>query len=473
MRKHTLLVLSGAAVLLAAIVVLAVMAADLNRNKPRLERAASQALGMNVRIGGRVSLDLLPRVQLALADGRVEGAKGDTVLAVRRAHVGISWLPLLSGKLRFNRVELREPRLNIERDIDGHLNFGGTRNGAALLGAIAGSRFSVSGGTIRYTDRRTGDGVEANGVELAVTRLQVSRGDRARLWTVADLAADIRCETIRSKRLRASAVRATVTGSDGRFVFTPITLQLFGGQAKGSLRADVSGPVQTYQLDGRLSRFRAEELLVLFSPEAVADGVMDLTGRLSLRGGTRDELVRTVTGDLSLRGADLTLTGNDLDRALSRFKSGSSFNLTDVGGLFLAGPLSLVVTRGYNFAGLFKGPGGTTTVRTLVCDWHVERGVAEAKDVALATKKNRVALAGRLDFVHERFDDVTVAAVDDHGCAQVRQVIHGPFRDPKVEKPHFLGTLAGPVLNMFGRIRRALPGTDCPVFYAGSVAAPD
>jgi AsmA protein len=166
------------------------------------------------------------------------------------------------------------------------------------------------------------------------------------------------------------------------------------------------------------------------------------------------------------------LVGNDLDLAISRFESSQGFNLVDVAGVFLAGPLGLAVTKGYNFASLFRGTGGTSRVDTLVSDWAVERGVARARDVALATAENRIALQGGLDLVNERFADVTVAVIDKRGCASVRQDIRGAFGHPTVEKPRFLRSLAGPALKLFRQTRGIFPSGPCEAFYSGSVPPP-
>jgi hypothetical protein len=96
----------------------------------------------------------------------------------------------------------------------------------------------------------------------------------------------------------------------------------------------------------------------------------------------------------------------------------------------------------------------------------------QAKDVAMATTKNRIALQGGLDFVNERFVDVTVAAIDAAGCARVRQAIRGSFAKPVVEKPRVLTALAGPVVKLYRRMRHIFPAGPCEVFYSGSVAPP-
>ena len=181
---------------------------------------------------------------------------------------------------------------------------------------------------------------------------------------------------------------------------------------------------------------------------------------------------RTAGGEVSLRGDNLTLDGVDLDRTFSRYEASQSFNLVDVSAFFFAGPFAPLITKAYNFASIYRGTGGSSRIRTLVSDWTVEHGVARAKDVALATYEYRIALKGSLDFVNERFNDVTVAVVDGKGCATVRQRIRGPFGNPVVENASVLQSVAGPVLKLLKQTKKLFGGR-CEVFYAGSVAPPE
>jgi len=140
----------------------------------------------------------------------------------------------------------------------------------------------------------------------------------------------------------------------------------------------------------------------------------------------------------------------------------------DVAALFLAGPAGLAVTKGYNFASNFQTSEGRSEIRTLVSGWKVERGVAQ--DVAMATKQNRVALKGGLDFVNERFGNVTL--VDNRGCITAKQAVHGAFKKPVVEKPGAIKSLSGPVVKLLKQVENILPGSACEVFYAGSIVSP-
>ena len=90
----------------------------------------------------------------------------------------------------------------------------------------------------------------------------------------------------------------------------------------------------------------------------------------------------------------------------------------------------------------------------------------------MATKENRIALQGRLDFVNHEFDEVTMALVDSKGCVTVQQKISGTFQNPAMEKPNLVTSLAGPALRLLKQGGDLLSGGHCDVFYAGSVAAP-
>jgi AsmA protein len=260
-------------------------------------------------------------------------------------------------------------------------------------------------------------------------------------------------------------------GQEGVFDLKPVTLSLFGGQGAGSIHAEFGRAVRAYRVQYSLSKFQLAEFYKAFSPTSSGQGAMDFSANLSMAGKTIDQLTQSTGGHASLRAENLTLRIGDLDRELADYESSQNFNLIDLGAVFFAGPFGLAVTKGYNFATIFAGSGGSTHVLRLVSEWHVERGVAQAQDVAMATKKNRIALKGGLDFANGRFKDVTVAAVDADGCATVLQRIHGSFEKPEIEKPNVLASLTGPVTRLLTKAKRLLGGK-CEVFYAGSVAQP-
>ena len=81
-------------------------------------------------------------------------------------------------------------------------------------------------------------------------------------------------------------------------------------------------------------------------------------------------------------------------------------------------------------------------------------------------------MQGGLNFISDRFEAVTAAVVDQHGCAVFSQKISGPFSNPAIGKINILGTLTGPMTSLFGKAKRLFVHPKCVLFYSGSVAPP-
>jgi len=468
----TILFAAGGFVGLLVIVAAALpLFVDANAYKPWLETTSSGALGMEVRVGGRVGIGFFPGLLVTLEDVHVRN-RGAEVASAKEARLGIDLLPLLQKEVRIGKIALKHPRISIERDPDGKFNFEKPEAGGGTLLALALEKVSLSDGSLLYADQQSGEGFEAGDCSLDVRRLRVSGGRSSDLMKNLSFTAELACGEIRKNGFTVSDLKVSADGKNGIFDLKPVTMRVLGAQGSGSIQADFSGAVPLYNLRYSLPQFHIEEFFKTRSPQKIAEGPMDFSANLSMRGKTVNGMRQTAEGQISLRGRNLTLNGSDLDLEFSRFESSQNFNLVDVGAIFVAGPLGLVVTKGYDFASIFRGSGGGSKIRTLVSDWKVERGVAHAQDVAMATNENRVALHGGLDFVNERFSDVTMALIDAKGCARVLQKIRGTFQKPLVEKPSILKSVTGPAFKLFKQGRDLFPGGECKVFYAGSVAPP-
>jgi uncharacterized protein involved in outer membrane biogenesis len=395
-----------AAVGLSALLILAAVAlvlfVDVNAHKPRLEATASDALGMEVRIGGRLGIGLIPGFHVTLEDVRIR-SRGADVASAAETTLGIEFLPLLRKEVRIVRIGMKRPRISIEQDRDGIFNFETPEEeaGTKTVEEVEGTRYylfvekiSLSDGALFYADTRTGEVLEAGDFDLDVSRLRLSEGKSPDLLKRLSFTAELACKEFRKGSLAVTNLRLRIEGKDGVLDLDPVTMRLFGGDGSGSLRADFSGSVSQYHVRYSLAGFRIEEFLKTLSPKKAAEGSMDFSASLSMRGKTANEMKRTADGEVSLRGENLTLGGVDLDRVFSRYEASQSFNLVDVGAFFFAGPFAPLITKGYDFASLFQGSGGSSRVRVLISDWKVERGIARAKDVAMATNENRIALMG-------------------------------------------------------------------------------
>ena len=444
---------------------------DANVYKTRLEAIASRALGMEVRIAGRLGIDFFPGLLLTLEDVHFRNRAADIVSA-KEATIAIDLVSVLTKEVRIANIVLKHPVIAIERNLDGWFNFEKPQAAAETFPALNWPSVSLSDGTIVYVDKRFGKGFEGRDCRLEVRRLRLSGGQRSNLARDLSFAAEFACGEVRKDGFTVSDLKVSADVKNGIFDLKPVTTRVFGTQGSGSIHADFSGSVPLYRVGYALSQFPIEEFFKTMSQKKVAAGPMDFTVNLSTQGTTVKEMRQSMKGQVSLRGKNLTLNGSDLDREFARFESSQNFNLVDVGAFFFAGPLGLVVTKGYNFASIAQAEGGRSEIRTLVSDWKVERGVARAQDVAMATNENRIALQGGLDFVNDQFDEVTMALVDTKGCVRVQQKIRGTFQNPAVEKSSVVTSLAGPALRLLKKGRDLLRGGHCDVFYAGSVAAP-
>ncbi|MBW8371679.1 MAG: AsmA family protein [Thiobacillus sp.] len=444
---------------------------DINAYKPRLEAAASDITGMEVSVKGRLGIAFFPGLRVTLENVHIRN-RGTELVTARKARIGVDFLALLDKDVRIKTIVLEQPSLSIERDRDGRFNYQKSDKPRGPLPDLNLAKMSISDGTLRYLDRQSGKGFEAAECNLDVSRLQLSNRDRPGIMKNLSLAAEVVCGTVRTKEYAASDLKFTLAGQRGVFDVKPLTMRAYSGQGAGTIRGDYTGAVPRYQVSYTLSQFHLDAFLKPVSRKQVPEGSVDLTANLSMQGKTIKKMKQTMQGQVSLRGKNLILKGRDLDEEFARFESSQTFSLIDMGALFFAGPVGLAVTKGYDFASVLQGSEGRSVIRTLVSDWKVERGVARSQDVAMATNKNRVALQGGLDFVNERFDDVTVALIDDKGCIRAQQTIRGPFKKPVVENPSTLKALTGPVARLFKQVGRLFPGGGCEVFYAGSVAPP-
>lgn len=470
-RKVIVFVVGGLVGILVLVVSGLLFFFDINSHKPRLEGAASDVLGMQVRVHGRLGLGLFPNLHLTLNDAHIQN-RGMAFVSADEARLRIGLLPLLRGQLRIDDITLRRPRVSIERDHAGQFNFENADAKRGAVPALALAQVSLREGTLLYRDKKSATGFEAEDCSLTVRDLRLSAGMNSEVLKNLSFATTLVCGKVQAKDFVLSDLTLSGSVHGGVFDLKPVSMRVFGAKGSGSIHADFSEAVPRYRVQYQLPQFHIEQFLLTLSPQHVANGLMDFSANLTMQGDDTRAITQSATGDISLRGENLTLVGRDLDDGLSRYESSQNFNLVDVGAFFFAGPIGLVATKGYNFASIFTGSGGSTQIRTLVSEWKVEHGVAHARDVAMATTQNRLALNGRLDFVEQRFDDVTVAAIDAGGCAAVQQKIRGPFRKPVVESPSMLMSLAGPALRVIKRGRDLFPGGECKPFYAGSVAPP-
>lgn len=94
---------------------------NIDRFKPQIEQLASQSLGRQVKVE-RISASwdgVSP--QLALTNMVIHDQAGQPALAVPQLRATISWVSLLLANLHFAKLEIEQPSLDIQRDMQGRL----------------------------------------------------------------------------------------------------------------------------------------------------------------------------------------------------------------------------------------------------------------------------------------------------------------------------------------------------------------
>jgi len=458
----------GLAVIALIILVLLFVAKPL---RSRAEAMASKALNMEVRARGRTSVSLFPLFGASLADVTVQN-RGSVVATAATAKVGLKLLPLMTGRVRISRLKLVNPVVSIVRQKNGKLNVE-TERGKPWGKRLALREISVSQGSLHYADLRSGGKTEWEGVDITVEDLSAGGTPDGDPLRTLSFSADFKCRTIKSGNFVLADLAIKAVAGGGVVDVSHTGRDILGGKGSGTFHADFTGTEPQFGIILGVNRLKIHDLFQ-GSPNAKGmEGLADLSADLTARGKGALEIKQSLSGQVSLSGENIVLNGLDIDDLISSIQRSRRFSLVDVGAFFLAGPLGPVLNRSYRFADLYMDSrGGQGIIAKLVSVWKVGNGVAEAVDVAMATKERRVAMKGGLDLVDNRFEDAVLAVLDENGCAVLTQKVHGSFSRPEIGNISILRSLTRPMTNLLKSAVKLFDRGPCEVFYSGSVASP-
>ena len=105
--------------MLVGVVVLLVLGVNAKR---QVQTLASDALGMEVSVGGRMGIGFFPSFHITMENVQIRN-DGSEVASAAQADLGIELFPLLHSEVRMDSVELKHVRMTIERQRDGKFNF--------------------------------------------------------------------------------------------------------------------------------------------------------------------------------------------------------------------------------------------------------------------------------------------------------------------------------------------------------------
>ncbi len=179
MKRPVLITLSVLVVLFAALLI-GPSFVDWNKYKPQIIEQAKTMAGYDVKIDGDLNLSLLPSPRLKIEGLSVAAPKGETqpLLAMKRAEVSVSVLPLLVGAIEVDTIRLINPDIRLETMADGTTSWmsdqllqkdgngqSATSGSETTTPESAGNsetksfvlnNLSIIDGRVEYLDRRTG-----------------------------------------------------------------------------------------------------------------------------------------------------------------------------------------------------------------------------------------------------------------------------------------------------------------------------
>jgi AsmA protein len=296
----------------------------------RLEATASQALGMEFKVGGPLHVGFFSDFMLTLDDVHVRN-RGIDIASAKQAKLGIELLPMLAGSIRVTGVALSHSRISIERDRDGRLNVASSDPAAGVAPALDWPNLTLSDATIVYADQRSGRTTEAADCRIDVRGAHLLRDANAGLMKDASFTADVACAEIRNGASKVSDVKFAVDARHSVLELKPISTRAFDAQGSGRMRLDFTGAVPRYEIECSFPQLSIAAFSKALALRQTATGRADQSATLSMQGRSEKELRQTMAGRISLRGRNITLSGSDLDQVLVKFEPSQTLNLLDVG----------------------------------------------------------------------------------------------------------------------------------------------
>lgn len=165
--KKALIIAGGVVAVLIAAALIVPGFLNWNEYKLQIENAVEAATGRDVRIGGDVSLAVLPAPAFSvqkLALSNLPGGQNPEMMELEALDVRIRLFPLIRGQLDVDKIVLVSPRINLEVLPDGRANWDfasgeetaaeGSKGG--MLSTVRVNRFVIEDGVVVYRDAVSG-----------------------------------------------------------------------------------------------------------------------------------------------------------------------------------------------------------------------------------------------------------------------------------------------------------------------------
>ena len=162
-RKKGLMIAGGIVLLIIIVGIVVALLFNINSYKSKIETAASEATGLDVRINGKMGLSFFP-FGVSAKNIHVTGEGGE-ILSLESLKAGVKVIPLLKGQLEMTRCVLVKPAVTIVKRRRGEVQFRRQKKPTKGPGAPFSLKdIKLSEGALVYLDRKTGGKTELKGI---------------------------------------------------------------------------------------------------------------------------------------------------------------------------------------------------------------------------------------------------------------------------------------------------------------------
>jgi hypothetical protein len=221
-RNKVLMIAGGVVALIVIAAIVVILLFDINSYKPRVETAASEATGLDVRLNGKMGLSFFP-FGVSAKDVHVMGKEGE-ILSLENLKLGVELIPLLQKHLNVTSCELVKPTITIVKDAEGKYNFDNPEKKPAKQGLGSASsvkELRLSQGALVYRDKKMGEKTEFKDFNLTIKDLLIADTSGDILKNVS-FTGSLDCKEVLQKDFRIENLKTPVKAVKGIYKFEPL-----------------------------------------------------------------------------------------------------------------------------------------------------------------------------------------------------------------------------------------------------------
>jgi len=490
MFKRIALAVAALLMLLVLVVVVFIWRFDLDSYRDDVEVLLNEQTGLEFVINGGLEFRQGKPLQLSASDVSINHA-GKTLVNFERLSLDFDWRPLFDRQLIIDDILLQSAQINLSLDSQGDLVFpefpaskapeqtvhdGGSK---LPLNTVRIEKIRILAANLVLQQDRAEDQPVAivENLDLVLESLALVQDAEVTVsaWpeylSNVSLQAQLTIEGLRYAQYQLSEVKA-LTHNKGQTLVTDLSLKVLGAALESDLQFDWQQTQQALRSDVSIRGLQLPQLAKLLELEQTLQGELDIDWQGGSQAKQQDDWLKALKGELAIRGDQLGISGFDLNKLLSNLQQSQELDLVDVGGLALAGPIGLLLTKGGDFGSIISAAStGDTTIRQLNMEWGIAEHNAHFKDVAIATDAKRLVLTGDFGLAGYTFDPVTLYLVNAEGCDVFKQQIKGSVEKPEVSAMAFAAkSLLNPVTSLVEKTVDVI--AKCEPVYSGKVDAP-